>query len=72
MDKYRRVNKWWEDKARECIFCHSKLSVKYDVPILVPSCGCAKELGFHAVMGVCGIMCLGRSNLPFFILLSFQ
>lgn len=32
MDKYRRVNKWWEDKERECAFCHSKLSVKYDVP----------------------------------------
>lgn len=43
MDKYRRVNKWWEDKERECAFCHSKLSVKYDVPILVPSDGGAKK-----------------------------
>ena len=43
MDRYRRVNKWWQDKYRECIFCHSKLSVKYDVSILVPSDGGAKE-----------------------------
>lgn len=43
MDRYRRVNKWWEDKDRECAFCHSKLSVKYDVPILVPSDGSAKK-----------------------------
>lgn len=35
MDKYRRVDKWWQDKDRECIFCHSKLSVKYDVAIVV-------------------------------------
>lgn len=43
VDRYRRVNKWWEDKDRECTFCHSKLSVKYDVPILVPSDGGVKE-----------------------------
>lgn len=43
MDRYRRVNKWWEDKDRECTFCHSKLSVKYDVPILLPSDGGAKK-----------------------------
>lgn len=43
MDRYRRVDKWWEDKDRECAFCHSKLSVKYDVQILVPSDGGAKE-----------------------------
>lgn len=33
MDRYRRVDKWWEDKERECVFCHSKRSVKYDVSI---------------------------------------
>lgn len=43
MKKYRRVNKWWEDKSRECVFCHSKLSVKYDVLMLAPSNGRAKE-----------------------------
>lgn len=43
MDNYRRVNKGYEDKARECAFCHSKLSVKYDIHILVPSDGGAKE-----------------------------
>lgn len=35
MDRYRRVDKWWEDKDRECAFCKSKVSVKYDV--LIPS-----------------------------------
>jgi hypothetical protein len=43
MDKYRRVNKWWEDKDRECAFCHSKLSVKYDVLILASSNGKVKD-----------------------------
>lgn len=43
MDRYRRVKKWLEDKNRECAFCHSKLSVKYDVSILVPSYGGAKK-----------------------------
>lgn len=43
MDRYRRVDKWWEDKERECAFCHSKLSVKYDVLTFVPSKNKADE-----------------------------
>lgn len=43
MDRYRRVNKWWEDKERECTFCHSKLSVKYDISVIVPSGDSVKE-----------------------------
>lgn len=57
MDRYRRVDKWWEDKDRECAFCKSKVSVKYDV--LIPSKNgaaetwvpCCNECVWHYVFG---------------------
>lgn len=43
MNKYRRVDKWWEDKERECAFCHSKLSIKYDIAIIASGDNGANE-----------------------------
>lgn len=72
MDRYRRVNKWWEDKERECTFCHSKLSVKYDVPILVPSDGSAKKTWVPCCNGCVWHYVLGRSNSPFLFYYCFS
>lgn len=65
MDRYRRVNKWWEDKERECTLCHSKLSVKYDVPILVPSDGSAKKTWVPCCNGCVALCVWGGVIRPF-------
>ena len=72
MDRYRRVNKWQEDKERECAFCHSKLSVKYDVQILVPSDGGAKETWLPCC-NVCVALCVwGGVIRPFLFYYRFS